>query len=552
MGTHVAVIASIARLRASAVGSAGPISDSIPYELENSGEQSVLRDEHMDQLRRSGIVYANHLGVESDEKGLVFRYWDPEAKKFSEFYRRRMDDGRPKYLQPKGSGVKLYFPPTFLASRDDEARKWAEEALFGGRKPRSVVIVEGEKKALALQQAVGPRVVVIGLGGVQNFNAKERDGDRTLVKDFDVVKDWQRRKVFICFDSDVQTNPQVEKAEWRLQRALREQLRCNARLITIDQIDDQKTGVDDLVALHGDNFLAEWIYLTKQASANYRYRVPRPITGQEMVDTEWDHSEVILGDENASNILTEGGVAFVHAGSGVGKTYFMMQLAAAFSSGSDFIGFHTKKLKVLFMQQELSNGWFSRRVDKLLQHAEGAADIEFISGDLELASMDKYKTAALHMDRLTRVILRSDADVVFLDPIQGYYNLSESSVDHSREFMKGIVRVAHYTGAAIIMTQHDRKDSSGGSMSQMRGGSPFSDLADTVIAIRRIKLRDAEDHVRKDEWGEPLYHPTDLVLKFDKVRHAEGPLPDQMRLTREERFPDGQRNPFFKLRGAFD
>lgn len=524
------------------------------------GEKPMLNEDikphHLRQLELSAITYANHLGLESTKEGLKFQYLNLKTKGFfKSFDRVRYDrtKGGQKYTQPAGSGVKLYFPPTYALSMDEQMKNYWWSALEDTElKPRTVVIVEGEKKALSLQSAIGPRCIVIGLGGVWNWGIKADDGDRKLIKDFQFVKRWKDRSVYICFDSDVESNPKVEKAEYMLQRQLREELGVRAKLITLTpEQEGDKVGIDDLIYSCGSSFGYTWRDLKFKAIKGQRYRLPTPITGGTLVTTNWPKSGVILSDGDYGNLLVEGGSAFVHAGSGVGKTYFLLQLSACLTAGKEFLGFQPDKhRKVLFLQQELSEGWFSHRV-KRLKKAFGpyVDDICFVNGDFQLASIDKYKNASLYLERLQRLINRNDPDLVVLDPLQGYYDLAESSVDHSREFMKAIVSVSKSTGCCIVMSHHDRKDATGSSMSQMRGGSPFSDLSDTVIGIKRLPDFETNEKghkvKRKDEFGEVIYHPTDLVVNFDKVRHNDGPLPPRMPITRMNPFEDGSFNPFF-------
>jgi hypothetical protein len=499
-----------------------------------------------------------HLGLESNKDGLGFSYWDLSTGKFSKFVRTRLDIERgegQKYSQPKGSGVKLYFPPTYLACSDEKLKARALSAINDGDdKPRSVVIVEGEKKALALQHRLGPRVVVIGIGGVWNWGVKSDDGDRVLVNDFKLVKSWKDRTVYLCFDSDVTSNPHVERAEYMLQTQLRVQFGVRARLITLEDEKGEKQGIDDLVAAYGDSFPKLWAELKQDSVTGARYTMPRPISGQELCETDWDFEDVILSDGEYQHLMVESGTSFIHAGSGVGKTYFLLQLSACLASGREFLGFKTSKRNVLFLQQELSNGWFARRVRRLRDvFGEPVDTLSFISGDFPLASVDKFKTAKLHLGRLERLIVRNDVEVCILDPLQGFYDLSESSTDHAREFMKAVTSVSKKTGCHIIMSHHDRKDTTGQSIAQMRGGSPFSDLADTVIGVKRLPLYERADNGKwvkmKDDFGEVLFHPSDLVLNFDKVRHCEGPLPDRMELMRMPQFDNGDFNPFFQERG---
>lgn len=516
----------------------------------------MLERRHEDQLHESGIAYREWLGLESTPQGLAFTYPDIVKKQFRKFQRVRLDhpagDGQ-KYSQPKGSGVVLYFPPTFaFCPQEKYSARWWAALEDTDDIPRDVVIVEGEKKALALQQALGARTIVIGLGGVWNWGKKDDDGDRKLVKDFNHVKNWKDRRVYICFDSDVNDNPHVERAEFMLQMQLQQQLKVRARLITLNPGDNnEKVGIDDLVYEYGESFPVLWKELKKDSVSGVRYRIPDPITGRELCNREWEFEKTIVGDGENCHLLVEGGASFVHAGSGVGKTYFLLQLSASIAGGRPFLGFDCSRRRVLFLQQELSNGWFSRRVRRLRSvFGSVVDDIQFLSGDFTLATVDRFKNAKMHLRRLERLIIRTDAQFVVLDPLQGYYDMSESSTDHAREFMKGITKVAKATGAHIALSHHDRKDTTGASISQMRGGSPLSDLADTVIGVKRAPLFERADNGKlvkvKDEFGEIIYHPTNLILNYDKVRHNEASLPERTYITRMRPLEDGTPNPFFE------
>jgi hypothetical protein len=100
--------------------------------------------------------------------------------------------GTVKYLQPKRSGVRLYFP---LATLD---------AVLHSAEP--LYLVEGEKKALAVAQQEGKPTV--GLCGIEGWH---RGRERTLHPDLDDVG-LAGRIVYVIPDSDYQTNPAVARA----------------------------------------------------------------------------------------------------------------------------------------------------------------------------------------------------------------------------------------------------------------------------------------------------------------------------------------------------
>jgi hypothetical protein len=107
--------------------------------------------------------------------------------------------GTIKYLQPKRSGVRIYFP---LAALDQVLH--SDAPLY---------IVEGEKKALAVAQT---GLAALGICGVEGWHV---GGALDLHPDLDDVG-LRGRVVNVIPDADVRTNPAVQAAVRRLATAL--------------------------------------------------------------------------------------------------------------------------------------------------------------------------------------------------------------------------------------------------------------------------------------------------------------------------------------------
>jgi hypothetical protein len=107
--------------------------------------------------------------------------------------------GTIKYLQPRWSGVRIFFPVATL-----EAALRSDAPLF---------LAEGEKKALALAQLGLP---AIGMCGVEGWH---RAGARELHPDLDGV-DLRGREVDVLPDGDWRANPAVNRAVQNLAAAL--------------------------------------------------------------------------------------------------------------------------------------------------------------------------------------------------------------------------------------------------------------------------------------------------------------------------------------------
>lgn len=175
--------------------------------------------------------------------GYIIPYPDAGGKRIPDTFRwRALDDytqrdrktGKhepgPKYRQPKGSNAWLYFSK-FLNWLDDD----------GGL----IVITEGEKKADCACKAGIPTV---GLGGVWNWRVPKSDDE--LLPDFDEVL-GEDTEVEICFDSDLDTNPNVRLALARLAAALEERGHTVRVVYLSSGPNDEKVGLDDFLVEAG-------------------------------------------------------------------------------------------------------------------------------------------------------------------------------------------------------------------------------------------------------------------------------------------------------------
>ncbi|OPY65974.1 MAG: hypothetical protein A4E63_02722 [Syntrophorhabdus sp. PtaU1.Bin050] len=155
-----------------------------------------LRFAHVDGnplLRAHRLIEFPHL----DGKGNVTRY---EYKPFPSLHFKNEKEPR-RYLQGKGDEPTPYIVPDVWAAKDK------------GNKP--LWITEGVKKTLKLVQHGR---LSVGLSGVWNFRSgKDRhdQDNKQLWRELEGFR-WTGRTVYIGFDSDLWTNPQVRFALYEL------------------------------------------------------------------------------------------------------------------------------------------------------------------------------------------------------------------------------------------------------------------------------------------------------------------------------------------------
>lgn len=142
---------------------------------------------------------------------------------------RKSGDRVRKYESPKGKPNEVYFPPMLRDRllRDDQR----------------VIFTEGEKKALKSTQDGFP---TIGLVGVCGWKQKNENG---LLPSLARIE-WQGKEVFIAFDSDIETKPDVQTAE----KWLAHYLKCSGAIVKVVRLPadgEKKVGLDDYLIKHG-------------------------------------------------------------------------------------------------------------------------------------------------------------------------------------------------------------------------------------------------------------------------------------------------------------
>lgn len=186
-------------------------------------------------------------------------YYDAKGKA-TDFYRIRYLTGTKKgfarvtaekdrrYDQPS-----LELPQLYLPKLLPKGQSWY--SLFNDPSV-PLVFTEGELKAAC---AVKHGIPCIALGGVWNFKSKKNGLFRLPV--FNEIN-FKGRTVYIVFDSDSATNPQVLHAQYKFAEELFN-LGAHPLIVSIPKEDDKKHGIDDYIVEYGAKAFKE--LLTSEA-----------------------------------------------------------------------------------------------------------------------------------------------------------------------------------------------------------------------------------------------------------------------------------------------
>ncbi|HET9532548.1 MAG TPA: DUF3854 domain-containing protein, partial [Blastocatellia bacterium] len=227
-------------------------------------------------LRIQDVVIAGIFRVDSDGgynfirpndrrnnnfSGIIIPYWHPYNGLVRE-YVLRLDEpvGKMKYVGPQGRTNLFYIPPGVRP-------EWLKDTSI------PVVFCEGEKKCLALWRIAlefardGIRLFIpIGLRGVYGWKGVtgketgpngERESTKGPLNDFDFF-DWENRRVFILFDSNINS---LKSETYQSVRGARKGLAHHLHYIlsarvffaemAVDHFERGLNGPDDLAATDG-------------------------------------------------------------------------------------------------------------------------------------------------------------------------------------------------------------------------------------------------------------------------------------------------------------
>lgn len=218
--------------------------------------QQSATDNHIQKFESSGLTIEDcqELGMEflngfettnlgynfSGVESIKLNYFDLDGNpmsafpKWPQFYRVRYvegvknKDGKDiRYTQPHNTGVCAYFP------KNIDWRSVASDTKVG------ILITEGEFKAA---KTCREGYACIGLGGVWNF--RSGPSGQAFLPHLNEI-DWLQRRVYICYDSDFKTNPNIRASMDDLAEEVADRGGLVYVLSLPDVVEDGKTGLDD-------------------------------------------------------------------------------------------------------------------------------------------------------------------------------------------------------------------------------------------------------------------------------------------------------------------
>jgi hypothetical protein len=432
-----------------------------------------------------------------DYPAIGIRYFDVDGTPTDHIRTRALveinDRGKmvPKYLQKADTSNRLYFAP---------ASKWSAIAADPAT---PVVITEGELKALVANQAGMPTIAVSGIYGWKR-KAKDNQPDENRgsipIPDLNLIE-WKGRVVYICYDSDAATNPDVRRAEVALAKELFGR-GADPRIVRLPTLPGHtKTGLDDFIVTQKAKWKKAWAERT--ANAERPCTITTKSAGAIMAEKFTDPAFII------QNLVPVGLTTFSGAPKS-GKSWAAISIAHAVATSSRlFSGFDIGASgagSALYLALEDTARRIQSRLKALGLKAPAKLEFAFArhvkQGDEGCSMLEHWCKS------------NPDAKLIIIDTLQRFRAPTsgrKNAYEVDYEALGAIKQIADKYGIGILLIHHLRKGGSEDAFERVSGSTAITGAADANIVLERDRGT-----------GEAIWHITgrdiedmEVAMKFD-------------------------------------
>lgn len=203
-----------------------------------------------------------------------------------------------------------------------------------------------------------------------------------------------------------------------------------------------------------------------------------------------------LKPELIGGILRQGHKFQLSAPSKAGKSFLLIELAAAMATGTKWLGLPCRAGKVLYLNMEIDAASFDNRLYRVCEAAR--LDSAAVKDSIYLWHLRGYTRPLeelLEPLRQQTEAIRDQLEAVIIDPVYKLGLGDENSAEAVGAFCNQIDQLAESTGAAVIYAHHHSKGSQGrkSSIDRASGSGVFARDPDAIMSMSPLVKTDKEE-----------------------------------------------------------
>ena len=223
-------------------------------------------------------------------------------------------------------------------------------------------------------------------------------------------------------------------------------------------------------------------------------------------------------------IVYRGGKVLVAGASKSGKSWLLIELAMAVATGSEWIGYQCAKGRVLFINLEIPEPQFMRRVYRIVD--ELSLDRNVVQSNLDIANLrGKVSDIAVLVDVLLEKISEGTYDLVIVDPAYKVQPGSENEAESITRFCNQLDRLASGLGCSIAYSHHHPKGSQAGrkALDRASGSGVFARDADAIVDMIELEQDEAVYEAKRVlNWHDAIPFRIEVAVRDFKMPAPKG------------------------------
>lgn len=398
---------------------------------------SSLIQKHIEDLKKSGLTDEtirkyDFASIDQDEATRLLGFTAPSGgwkiqyphSDFFKFKPSKPWDPFKKYLSPLDMSQDLFV--THLA------RDVHDEPM------QPYYFTEGEKKALAMEQA---RYASIAVPGVWGWKSKGHVTER--LSQFNLAD----RECYVLFDSDKYSNKYVLKAEEQFAAAL---TACGAKVKIVNFDPQFGKGADDqLLHLKGD--FQYYLDKAQDYTPELKREIPQlpPVSLPDFLTKDIPPTEYYAG-----GLLSKQGKTMISAQANIGKSIFVQNLSIALASGkTKFLDkFDVTPARVLYLDLEMGESALMQRFQIFCKDEPAAVSDLFIKYIPDADFLTKE-----FQDILESWLISLNINVLVIDPLSNAWSGDENDKQQVQVLTTYLNTLIAKYKLSILVVHHWRK-----------------------------------------------------------------------------------------------